>query len=134
MRNDFHLNNEPLLEFGHGEALEDPRLGLTMFGPFEKKAKEIRIGVIGTKNDLVLFEEFLKYLDAPNQFANRYDIARPPFLGFENIYGINIIKNIYEIPLDENEVEGLLYVDNLYDRTYQLTDFYLKQILNFKSS
>lgn len=133
MNNEIYINEEPKLEFGFGETLEDPRLGLTMFGAYERKANEIRIGVLGTRNDLVLFKDFLKYLENPNQFADRYDIARPPFLGFENIYSVNIVKNIYEILIEEHDLHDMLYVDNIYDRTYHLSDFYLNKILDYKS-
>ncbi len=134
MRNDVYIVGEPKLEFGYGESLEDPRLGLTMFGPYEKKAGEIRIGAIGTKNDLVLFKEFLKYLENPAQFANQSDIARPPFLGFENTYNVNIIKSVNEIFLEEQEIQAILYNENIYDRTYHLSDYYLNKILDFKSN
>ncbi len=133
MKSEIFINKEPKLEFGFKETLEDPRLGLTMFGAYERKASEIRIGVIGTRNDLVLFKDFLKYLENPMQFADRIDIARPPFIGFENIYSVNIVQNIYEIVIEDYELNDLLYVDNLYDRTYQLSELYLNKILKFKS-
>jgi len=49
MNNNLIYLDEPNLVFGNSQATEDPRDGLTLFGPFEKVSKDtIQAGVIGT--------------------------------------------------------------------------------------
>ena len=47
---------EPRLLFRHGQAMEDPRDGLTLFGPLdESKPYGIKAGVIGTETGIKCF-------------------------------------------------------------------------------
>lgn len=48
---------EPLLLFRHKQATEDPRDGLTLFGPLDEgKPYGIKAGVIGTEAGIEYFE------------------------------------------------------------------------------
>jgi hypothetical protein len=42
---------EPKLTFGFGQKMEDPRDGLTLFGPYSKDqySGQVNVGVIGPK-------------------------------------------------------------------------------------
>lgn len=65
----YSVFKEPLIEFRHGQALEDPHDGLSLFGPFDADSpshpKKITYGVISTKEGLTLFEEWSKILNSP---------------------------------------------------------------------
>ena len=52
---------EPLLQFGHGQMLPDPKDGLFLFGPMidEAKPAEMRVGVIGTDEGIARYKKWV---------------------------------------------------------------------------
>ena len=52
--------DEPKILFGHGQKMEDPREGLAFFGPLEPKLREIRSGVVGTREALEKFKAYVR--------------------------------------------------------------------------
>jgi hypothetical protein len=67
---------EPRLLFRHGQAMEDPRDGLTLFGPLdESKPYGIKAGVIGTETGIKCFERLGGMGAAPS--VQRNTAARP---------------------------------------------------------
>ncbi|NQE06168.1 hypothetical protein C5S32_09895 [ANME-1 cluster archaeon GoMg1] len=83
----YSIFKEPLIEFRHGQALEDPHDGLSLFGPFDADSpshpKKITYGVISTKEGLTLFEEWSKILNSPQISEPEKLKLWPPFPGFE---------------------------------------------------
>src|SRR3990172_8321654 len=80
--------SEPTLLFRHDQAMEDPRDGLSLFGPLDEgKPYGVRGGVIGTKDGIRRFKRWLERIQGPisNDPSER---ARPPFSGFEAIFQI----------------------------------------------
>ena len=68
---------EPRLEFAFGEQLEDPRDGLTMFGPYDRgggAAYGIRAGVIGTKKGIEQLGKMGEIDSARGRFTGCYEI------------------------------------------------------------
>ena len=79
---------EPTLEFGHGQSVEDPRDGLTLFGPLDEgKPYGIRAGVIGTRDGVKRFSRWVASLSAPI-LESEGNLVRPHFPGFEAAFGI----------------------------------------------
>ena len=79
---------EPLLEFGYSQTSDNPRDGLFMFGPVVDSGspKEMRIGIVGTKEGIRLFrnwsDRILRYIppavsDSPHH---------TPFPGFSELF------------------------------------------------
>lgn len=57
---------EPKLRFGYGQALEDPRDGLTLFGPLDRAGiYGIRGGVIGTAEGIQRFAGWVRTIQTP---------------------------------------------------------------------
>ncbi len=57
---------EPTLLFGHGQSVEDPRDGLSLFGPFDPaQTFGVRYGVIGTKTGIRRFVEWVEKIQHP---------------------------------------------------------------------
>ena len=83
--NDLFKIEEPKLLFGYDQKLEDPRDGLTIFGPLEKlRPYGIISGVISTKRGLEKFKVFLKEIEKP--LYNRDNVSRPFFPGFNSVF------------------------------------------------
>jgi hypothetical protein len=79
---------EPRLEFRHGQFLEDPHDGLSLFGPYgvdvSAHPKNLTIGVIGTKQGIAAFNQWCKVVRGavyPGEGLNTH--LWPVFPGFE---------------------------------------------------
>lgn len=125
--------DEPRLTFAYGQKMEDPRDGLTLFGPFtkEKHKGPIRIGIIGPKIQRGYVLQYLKQLHKPVK-SIKADVARPFFPGLESIFDVYINFNaVEEIEVPINKVsEYLKYVDG-HQRVYNLTNLYSERLNKF---
>src|SRR5690554_5197328 len=103
--NKLEVYKEPKLEFAYGQAVEDPRDGLTLFGPFDKgKVTDFSVGVIGTKEGRRRLRSWLKKMHTPT-FHSKTDFAKPFFPGFESTFGIKFnIENIVELDVSESSL------------------------------
>jgi hypothetical protein len=75
---------EPRLRFAHGQALDDPKDGLMLFGPPEKPVG-MRYGVIGTPEAIRQFGEWAEKLDSPIE-ADPKIASSVMFPGFEAVF------------------------------------------------
>jgi hypothetical protein len=100
-----HLD-EPMLEFGYGQKLKDPKDGLFLFGPLEdRRPAEMRVGVIGTPKGISLYRE---WLDRAREFIPlaepdvRHRLAYP---GFEAVFQTKWpTKAVVEIGVSATEI------------------------------
>lgn len=54
-------SGEPLLRFAYDQTAEDPRDGLTLFGPLDTaRPYGVRAGVIGTDRGIELFRRWVR--------------------------------------------------------------------------
>ena len=78
--------DEPKLEFGFGQQVEDPREGLMLFGPkeFERNPKVMRIGVVGTPEGIDLFTKWcIRFKAKTESGTDQIDPRFVPFPGFD---------------------------------------------------
>jgi hypothetical protein len=127
MNNNLIYFDEPKLAFGYDQTSEDPRDGLTLFGPYEKSvSKSVQAGVIGTQKGINDYAEFVKRLEKPIISNN---IQRPSYLGFESIFGIKWLSQpVIERVVDEVVLDELLSIRNLQERTYKVVNLFLDEI------
>ena len=79
---------EPTLLFGYDQAMEDPRDGLTLFGPLDEgKPYGIRAGVVGSRSGIERFKRWVLQIQQPILPKPPYPF-RPPFLGFEAAFRV----------------------------------------------
>ncbi len=125
--------SEPTLLFGYDQRLEDPRDGLTLFGPLDEgKPHGVRMGVIGTKEGVAHFKRWVEQIQ---HFVADYPArtARPPFPGFEQVFGIPWNpKPDLVIEFDRQELNEHLYIGDSHQRVYQTVDFFSERILEAK--
>lgn len=120
---------EPCLLFGHNQAVEDPRDGLTLFGPLDEgKPFGIRAGVIGTKDGIRRYKNWAESIQRP--IANDPpQLARPPFPGFEAVFQIPWHPNpTLEIEILRRDLDSCLHIDDQHQRVYKTVDLYEKRI------
>ena len=126
--------NEPLLLFSHNQALEDPRDGLTLFGPLKSKPPYgISYGIVGTKGGI---ERFYRWVDSIQKFLAHPDVSKRelwiPFPGFESAFGIPFsTKAVTENIVDDKRLQEILREDDPFQRVHNTVDLYAKPILEF---
>ena len=118
---------EPLLDFGHGQSLVDPRDGLTLFGPLDKgRPFGVRTGVVGTVDGIRRFNNWVSEISRPIRGEG---LAHPTFPGFEAVFGIpwsaspTVVREISSKGLGE-----VLRLDDGHIRVYQAVEMYAKEI------
>jgi hypothetical protein len=121
---------EPLLLFRHGQAMEDPRDGLALFGPLDSTSPlGVCAGVVGTAAGIAIFERWVTSIQRP--IRTREPIAsRPPFPGFESIFRIPWqALPVQRAVIDDAELKQRLYQDDRHLRVYEMVELYAEAIL-----
>lgn len=120
---------EPSLLFNYGQAIEDPRDGLTLFGPLDKgKPFGIRAGVLGTKDGIARFVRWVERIQKPISNLPP-EIARPPFPGFEAAFQIpwNPEPALrIEIPPEELDA---IFISDKHQRVYKTVQIFSERII-----
>lgn len=122
--------HEPKILFGYDQRMEDPRDGLTLFGPIENNIPYgIINGVVGTKEGLEKFKLFVKSLQKPIFNANNQ--TRPFFPGFEAVFKSkwDSEKIIFK-EVTDSEIGKFLYHEDTHTRTYNLVSLFTEKIIN----
>jgi hypothetical protein len=122
---------EPKLVFGYDQVMEDPRDGLTLFGPYDRRDTiyGITVGVIGTQEGIDRFLRWLSIIQGPvrNPEPKR---ERPPFPGFEAVFGIKCEpKPIQQVVLEKEKLQTLLHYDDKHRRIYETATLYSAPII-----
>ncbi len=121
---------EPLLLFRHGQTMEDPRDGLTLFGPLDFTAPlGVRAGAVGTQSGIALFQRWVASIQHP--VRTKQPIAsRPPFPGFESIFRVPWSPTPLQTAIiDIDELRKVLYQDDRHQRVYQTVELFASAIL-----
>jgi hypothetical protein len=120
--------------FNHEQPTEDPRDGLTLFGPLERgKPYGIRAAVVGTPDGVRRFREWLARIQLP--VGNLDDVARPGFPGFEPAFGIPWKpRPEFEIAIDAYQLDRRINFEDAHHRVYKAVDLYEDAILKAFSS
>lgn len=120
---------EPRLLFGSDQSVEDPRDGLTLFGPLDKgRPYGIRTGVLGTATGIALFKRWLQWLQGPVE-SIKASIARPPFPGFEAAFRIPWDPNPQlTIEIQADELASHMYLDDRHQRIFETVNVYTSRI------
>jgi len=127
--NELTYFNEPALEFQFKQCTEDCRDGLTLFGPYTKASGSIRVGAIGTPFGVKYYSDFVERINAPIYTSS---LGRPFYPGFQSIFGIEWPSNpAAVININQNEIDELLRIRNLQERTYKLVTYYITKIKEF---
>jgi hypothetical protein len=124
--------NEPRLKFAYGQVLEDPRDGLSVFGPFDKGTiNNFSVGIIGTKDGIRRCRDWLYRLQKP-VYHTKSDIANPFFPGFEEAFHVSInLSVIPTIEIDESLLNTFYRYDDNHVRVSEIVDLYREGLNSF---
>lgn len=122
--------SEPLLLFRHGQGMEDPRDGLTLFGPLDNAAPlGVRAGVVGTEHGIALFHRWVGAIQHPIRTA-RPIASRPPFPGFGSIFRVPwAVQPLQTAVIAPKALRQVLYQDDRHQRVYQTVELFASAIL-----
>ncbi len=123
--------DEPRLIFRHGQAMLDPRDGLSLFGPLDEgKPYGIRWGLIGPPLSLERFIRWVKRIQGPiTGLAG--DIALPPFPGFEAAFNIPWSPSpVITLTVDEAKSRRAAFIDDAHQRVYATVDLFSNPIIS----
>ncbi len=116
--------------FAYGQSVEDPRDGLTLFGPLDSgKPYGIRVGAIGTKRGIEYYEDWALRIQHPLSDGGS-QIARPPFPGFESAFRIPWSpKPTLSVEVAELELYRAVNLDDRHQRVHATVSVYSERIL-----
>lgn len=123
---------EPQLLFQYNQTMEDPRDGLTLFGPLDKgRPFGIRAGVIGTATGIEHFKRWVEWIQRPVfNLDPKEDIARPPFPGFESVFLLPWASEpVLTIEIDPSELNSHLLLDDRHQRVFETVNFFSERII-----
>jgi hypothetical protein len=124
---------EPLLQFRFNQGLEDPRDGLTLFGPLDAgKPYGIRAGVVGTADGIKRFTRFVDKLQRPLPGDGGEPTRnRPMFPGFEAVYGVPWHPQpVLQAQLDATALHRAVRIEDRHQRVYATVRVYADAILD----
>ena len=121
---------EPVLLFNYGQAMEDPRDGLTLFGPLEQGSPlGIRAGVVGTRDGIAKFQTWVERIQMPVKTTTPIP-SRPVFPGFESIFRRPWSpKPVQTVAIGDEELKRALYRDDRYKRVYDTVELFAGGII-----
>lgn len=121
---------EPRLRFGHEQETDDPRDGLTLFGPLDEgKPYGIRAGVVGTAEGI---RKFAAWVERIQRVVTSIPpaLARPLFPGFQAAFRIpwgpkpTLVRNV-----DAERLYQTIRVDDAHQRVFQAVNIYEQLML-----
>ena len=120
---------EPRLLFGLGQAVEDPRDGLTLFGPLDAgRPYGIRAGVVGTARGIELLRRWVEWAQQPVQ-NHPPKASRPPFPGFEAAFRLPWhAEPVLQLEVAEDELARHLYLDDRHQRIFETVEVFTQRI------
>jgi len=130
MKNELIYLPEPRLLFNYEQSTEDPRDGLTLWGPLDKgRPFGIRYGIVGTKDGVRRIKNWVSKCQRPIG-PSKPDPARPTFPGFEAAFGIPWKPEpAQEVVIDEIELHRRIRFDDRHMRVFEAVDLYASAIL-----
>lgn len=126
--------DEPKLTFGYNQVMQDPRDGITLFGPHSrnKVAGQISIGIIGPGEQSEYVKNYLKSLNEP--IFGKQDLARPYFPGLEAAYGISVnFDNIVHVDIARLNIDELLKYTDGHQRVFKLSNLYAEKLIKYSN-
>ena len=123
---------EPLLEFGYGQSLDDPKQGLFMFGPLdERRPSSMRVGVVGTPTGIELYKSWIKAITGFIPAARPDALHQIGFPGFEAIFRTPWpVQPSAELPISPNDISKSLRISDRHVGIFETVSLFEGAIRN----
>lgn len=132
MATSLRYSSEPELRFAYSQTAEDPRDGLTLFGPLDTaRPYGVRAGVIGTARGIEMFTSWVKWAQRPI-LPKVNDPSRPVFPGFTAAFKAEWDPHPYcTIALTDADIDARLSVTDAHQRVFGVVSLYAEKLLAF---
>lgn len=127
-----HILDEPVLEFRYGQRVQDPRDGLSLFGPCDldepSHPKSLAYGVVGPPEGIALMRTWSAAMNKPWTQAPKDRVRLwPPFPGFEACFGTSWHKEpAWTQPIDRAKLLEASRRRDSSERAYAVVNLYLE--------
>lgn len=123
---------ETQLLFGYGQAVEDPRDGLSLFGPLDEgKPYGVRAGVVGTRAAIERLHRWVESIQDPvaGPPDPEWERAHPMFPGFEAVFGIPWKPEpAVALEVAPAEIDEAVLLDDAHQRVFKTVDVFASRI------
>lgn len=127
--NDLIYIREPRLLFAHGQAMEHPRDGLALFGPYKQPRGGVRLGYVGPVSGLNVVKRFLTRLSKPVRVSKDKEL-RVPFPGFEAVFGCPLEADpVATAIIEDRDLRRSLGIFEPHQRVHSAVSLYVDAIL-----
>ena len=121
---------EPRLEFAHGQRLEDPRDGLSLFGPYSAASGDrpgaVTWAAIGTRRGLGLLGAWVERMGGPVPGETGKEALWPPYPGFDVAFQAELpTAPVWQHELDAGVLERASRNKDAHGRTFDVVERYL---------
>jgi hypothetical protein len=126
--------DEPELVFGSGQKLASPKDGLYLFGPLKNNSKsgDLRIGIIGTKNGVRIFNYWLSQIKGVIPAKDSESSQHRPFPGFTSVFGLNLpSKAECELIVTDNQIDEALLIGDRHVAIFKTVDVFSTAIQRY---
>ena len=127
---------EPPLGFGHGQASDHPKDGLTLYGPASKPDRpQITIGAVGTEHGLDLLCRWLNAISNPvaipprGQRDKEFRLHLSDFPGLEEAFGIRAdLGAMIKCEIDPADIRAAIAIENHHEAVATTTKLFIDPI------
>jgi hypothetical protein len=119
---------EPELMFAHSQRHQNPKVGLSLFGPLSKqKPQAISLALVGSPESLNLGRQWIRSLRGP--YDGDGSLLWPFFPGFEAIYGSHLdVTPVLEIEIDPKKLHQCARISDEQDRVKATVSLFVRPI------
>lgn len=123
---------EPLLDFGFGQRLAEPHVGLSLFGPYDRhlpsKPGNLVYAIVATKRGMATAQSFFERLNSPIISSSDLQLW-PAFPGFKAAFDADLPrKAACTREIDDDAFTRALLQKDPKARAYDLVNLYIDQI------
>lgn len=123
--------DEPYLTFANNQKAIDPRDGIMLYEPFDRKkiTGQKTIGIIGP---CALRESMVNYLQKLHSPIINQDMGRPNFPGLESAFGISVnFDNIPQIDIPDTDLQLYKTYADSYQRVHNWVNLFVDKLQRY---
>lgn len=126
--------DEPLLSFGHDQALEHPKDGLLLYGPYRNPLRggQLRIGLISTNEGAGRYQTWSEQISKPIAPRKPGDPNHTVFPGFQAVFGVGWPEQpTVSLVVDSAALSHAIHIEDRHQAIYKAVSLYSEAIAKY---